>query len=185
LDWIWIWKSWITLLASGKASKSRYRPTAMITICKYYIKPRYGVTRLCPAYLSVKAKSQVFLCASWENLILEMQHSTTRLAKEKISANLNHHSSKKCLFLCVQTNWVCPSRALRFCKNDSDSNHWLWPDSSNSVKKWLVSSRVTIFSMWLELNPSHQNSWLESSHWLESGCHWNQMFGDVVKMNLA
>jgi len=35
------------------------RPTAMITICKYYIKPLEGVNILCSADPSVKAKSQV------------------------------------------------------------------------------------------------------------------------------
>jgi len=43
-------------------------------------------------------------------------------AKQKISANLDHHWSKKCSFLCVQTKWVCPSGIQRFCKTDSDSS---------------------------------------------------------------
>ena len=34
----------------------------------------------------------------------------------------NDHLSKKCSFLCVQTNWVCPSGTQRFCKNDSDAS---------------------------------------------------------------
>jgi len=33
--------------------------------CKYYIKPQQDVNILCPADLSVKAKSQVYLCVSW------------------------------------------------------------------------------------------------------------------------
>jgi len=57
----------------------------MITIYKYYIKSRKRVDILCPDDSSVKAKSLVSLCASWENVILEMQHSTTRQAKQKIS----------------------------------------------------------------------------------------------------
>jgi len=77
---------------------------------------------LCPADPSVKAKSQVSLYASWGHLILKMQHSTTTQAKQKIYANLDHHWSKKRSYLCVQTNWVCPSRTQRFCKNDSDSS---------------------------------------------------------------
>jgi len=28
--------------------------------------------------------------------------------------------AKKCSFLCMQTDWVCPSEAQRFCKNDID-----------------------------------------------------------------
>jgi len=43
------------------------RPTAIITICKYYIKPRKGVNILCPADPS---ESEVFLYASWRHLIL-------------------------------------------------------------------------------------------------------------------
>jgi len=70
----------------------------------------------------VKAKSQVYLYARWGNLILKMQHSTSRQAKQKICANLDHHWSKKCSFLCVQTNWVCPLGTQRYCKNDSDSS---------------------------------------------------------------
>jgi len=33
------------------------------------------------------------------------------------------------------------------------------------------SSRVILWKTWLELSPSHQKPWLESSHWLESRCH--------------
>jgi len=45
----------------------------------------------------------------------------TRQSKQKICANLDYyHWSKKCSLICVQTNWVCPSEAQRFCKNDSD-----------------------------------------------------------------
>jgi len=57
----------------------------------------------------VKAKSQACLYASWGHLIHKMQHSTTRQSKQKISPNLDYHWSKKCSFLCVQTNRVCPS----------------------------------------------------------------------------
>jgi len=63
-----------------------------------------------------------------------MQHSATRQSKQKISPNLDNHWSKKSSFLCVQTNWVCPSGTQRFSKNDSDSSHWLWLESSHSVK---------------------------------------------------
>ena len=64
----------------------------------------------------------------------------------------------------MQTNWVCRTEALRFCKNDSDSSHWLWLESSHSVKK-RDSSRVESpsFSTWLESSQSHQKSWLDSS----------------------
>ena len=82
----------------------------------------------------MKAKSQVCFYAIWEHLILKMQHSATRQSKQKISPNLDNHWSKKSSFLCVQTNWVCPSGTQRFSKNDSDSSHWLWLESSHSVK---------------------------------------------------
>ena len=100
-----------------------------------------------------------------------MQHSTTREAKQKICANLDHHWSKKCLFLSVQTNWVGPSRAQRFCKNDSDpSLESLIVTRVILWKTWLESGRVSIF-----LKVSRVESELpkivtrvESSHWLES-----------------
>ena len=99
----------------------------------------------------MKAKSQVSLYASWGHLILKMHHSTTRQAKQKISTNHDHHWSKKCSFLYVQTNCVCPSETQRFCKNDSDSSHRLW----------LVSNRVILCKTWLE--SSHHFSQSDSS----------------------
>jgi len=79
-------------------------------------------------------------------LILKMQHSTTRQAKQKISANRDHHWSKKCLFLCVQTNWLYPSGTQRFCKNDSDSSLESLTVTRLILRKtWLQSSQVTVF----------------------------------------
>jgi len=126
----------------------------------------------------VKAKSQVSLYASWGNLILKMQHSTTRQAKQKISSNLDHHWSKKYSFLCVQRNWVYPSGTQRFCKNDSDSSfESLSVTRVESFCEKRNSSRIEspFYSAWLESSPSHQNSWLKSSHWLESRYHWIQL----------
>jgi len=40
----------------------------------------------------------------------------TRPSKQKSSYNLDHHWSKICSFLCVQTNWVCSSETQRFCE---------------------------------------------------------------------
>jgi len=80
-----------------------------------------SVSILCSADPSVKAKSQVSIYASWGHFILKMQHTTTRQTN-KICANPDHHWSKKCSFLCVQTKWVGPSGTQRFCKNDSDSS---------------------------------------------------------------
>ena len=80
------------------------------------------------------------------------------------------------LIFCGQTNWVCPSGTQRFCLK------WLWLESrfidydSIRVESFCEkrdSSRVEsrFFSTWLESIPSHQKSWLESSHWLESRYH--------------
>jgi len=99
-----------------------------------------------PTDPSVKAKSQVCLYASRGHLILKMQHSTTRQSKQKISPNLGHHWSKKSLFLCVKTNWICASGTQRFCKNDSDpSLESLIVTRVESICKKRDSSRVTIF----------------------------------------
>ena len=86
-----------------------------------------------------------------------MQHSTTRQAKQKISANLDHHRSKKCSFLCVQTNWIFSSGTQRFCKNDSDSS--LEP---------LTVTRVSQVILW--------KTWLESSH------HFCQRYSSRVRV---
>ena len=51
------------------------------------------------------------------------------------------------------------------------SSHWLWLESSQSVKN-VTRVELPFFSTWLESSPSHQKSWLESSHWLESRYHW-------------
>jgi len=44
---------------------------------------------------------------------------------------------------------------------------WLWLESSHSVKN-VTRVESPSFSTWLESRQSHQKSWLESSHWLES-----------------
>ena len=105
----------------------------------------------------MKAKSPVYLYARWGHLVLKMQHSTTRQAKQKIRANLDHHWSIKCSFLWVQTNRVCPSGTQRYCENDSDSSlESLTVTRVESFCEKRDSSRVTIF-----LNSSRVN---DSSH---------------------
>ena len=74
------------------------------------------------------------------------------------------------LIFCVQTNWVCPSGTQRYCKNDSDSRHWLWLESKHFVKN-VTRVESPFFLTWLESSPSPHKSWLESSHWLESSYH--------------
>jgi len=70
--------------------------------------------------------------------------NTSRQATQKICANLDNHWSKKCLFLCVQTNWVCPSGTQRFYKYDSslesftvtrvESSHYFFQRDSSRVR---------------------------------------------------
>ena len=135
---------------------------------------------LCSADPSVKAKSQVSLYASWGHLILKMQHRNTRQAKQKISANLDHHWSKKFSFFCVQTNWVCPSGPQIFCKNDSDSSRWLWLESSHSVKNVTTFLNVTL----VESESPKSVTGVESSHWLESRYHWLLAVGLIISVEL-
>jgi len=98
-----------------------------------------------------------------------MQHSTTRQAKQKTCANLDHHLSKKMLIsLCanklglsirnseiltltpVLSHWLWLMTLTRV------SSHWLWLDSSHSVKKrdssWFKSP---FFSPSLDSSASH------------------------------
>ena len=105
---------------------------------------------LAPQWKQSLGSTSVQVGESWS-----LKSSIAWQAKQKTSANLDHHWSKKCLFLCVQTNWVCPSGFQRFSKNDSDSS-------------WVI-----LCETWLELSPNHQISWLESLpnnqiSWLES-----------------
>ena len=51
------------------------RSTAMITICKFYIKPRQVVNILCPYWPLSESKVSVCLYTSLGHLILKMQHS--------------------------------------------------------------------------------------------------------------
>jgi len=112
-------------------------------------------------------------------LILKMQHSTARQAKQRISTNLVHHWSKKRSFLCVQTNWVCPTGTQRFCKN------WLWLESqvvdcdSSGVESFCEKRDSSRFespfvSTWFESIPSHQILYssrvIDSSHAITGKC---------------
>jgi len=94
------------LLVSGKDSRSQYKahwPDHDMQILRSNLDEVF-VNMLCSADLSLKSESQVFLHASSGHLIHKIQHSTTRQEKQKISAKLDHHWSKKYSFLCVQTN---------------------------------------------------------------------------------
>ena len=74
-------------------------------------------------------------------------------------------------FVCKQTGFV-NQRLWDFAKMIlfRVSIHWLWLESSHSVKNATRVESLS-FSRWLESSQSHQKSWLESSHWLESRCH--------------
>jgi len=55
-------------------------------------------------------------------------------------------TEEKFSFLCAQTNWVYPSEAQRFCKNDSDSSiESLTVARVESFCEKCDSSRVNIF----------------------------------------
>ena len=102
-------------------------------------------------------------------------YSITRLENQntKFAPILIITGPKSDQFFCMQTNWVCWSEALRFCKNDSESSH--------SVKN-VTRVELPSFSTWLESSQSHQKSWVESSHWLESRYHWTRVtINDLIQ----
>ena len=142
-------------------------PTAIITICKYLIGSWWCVSKsiLCSSIPSLKSKSQVYLCASYEYLTL-IGYSIIRLESQNrkfaliliITGPKNDH-----FFVCKQTGFV-DQRLWDFAKMTLTrvSRHWLWLESSHSVKNvtWVESPS---FSTWLESSQSHQKSWLDSS----------------------
>jgi len=86
------------------------------SLCKYLTGSWWYASRfiLCPSGPSVKSKSQVYLCASYEYLTLGIDYNRTWKSKQKICTNFDHYWSNKWSFLCMQTNWVCRSETLRF-----------------------------------------------------------------------
>ena len=64
------------------------------------------------------------------------------------------------------------------------SSHWLWLESSHSVKN--VTRVVSpVFSTWLESSPIHQKSWLVSSRVIDSShAITNSMLFQTVSANL-
>jgi len=154
-------------------------PTAIITICKYLIGSWWCVNRsiLCPSGPQWKANlrsTSVQVKNTWP-----LGYSITRLRVK--TENLHQFWSlidQKWSFLCMQTNWVCRSEPLRFCKNDSESSlESLIVTRVESFCEKHDSRRVESpsFSTWLESSQSHQKSWLESSHWLESRYHCRKL----------
>jgi len=98
-------------------------------------------------------------------------NNTTWKSKQKICTNFDHYWTKKWSFLCMQTNWVCRSEALRFCKNDSDSSLEslivTQVESSHSVKNVTRGESSNHLSQ-RDSSQSHQKSWLESSRVIDS-----------------
>ena len=146
-------------------------PTAIITIRKYLIGSWWCVNRsiLRPSGPSVKSKSQLYLCASYEYLTLTILYNTTWKSKQKNCTNFDHYWTKNWSFLCMQTNWVCWSEALRFCKNDSDSSRVILSKNVTRVESshhfsQRGSSRVRV-------TKNRDLSQVESIHWLESRYH--------------
>jgi len=151
-------------------------PTAIITICKYLIGSWWCVNRsiVCPSDPQLKENlrsASVQVMNTWP-----LGYSMTRReSQNRKFAPILIITGPKWSFLCMQTSWVCQSEALRFSKNDSDSSLESLivsrVESSHSVKN-VTRGESPFFSTWLESRQSHQKSWLESSHWLESRYHW-------------
>ena len=66
-----------------------------------------------------------------------MQHATTRQAKQNISANLDHHWSKKCYFFVCKRSGFVHQELRDFVKMALTrvSSDRLWLEPSHSVKK--------------------------------------------------
>ena len=126
------------------------------------------VNTLCSADASVKAKSQVSLDASWGHLILKMQHSTTRQAKQKISANIDHHWNKNCSFFVGKRTGFVHQKLRDFVKMTLTrvSSHWLWLESSYSVKNVTGVESSHNFSQHdlsrVRVTKNLDSSWVES-----------------------
>ena len=68
--------------------------------------------------------------------------------------------------MCKRTGFV--HQELRdFVKMTLFSSHWLWLESSHSVKN-VTRVESPFFSTWLESSPSHQKSWLEPSRVIDT-----------------
>ena len=118
-----------------------------------------SVNILCSADPSVKAKAQISLYASWGNSVLKMQHSTTRQEKQKILSSLKQ---KMLISLCANELSLSIKNS-EILTNDADSSHWLWLESSHSVKN-VIHVESPFFPTWFESNWSHDKSWLDSSY---------------------
>ena len=132
---------------------SRYANTALnydkSILCQYYV----------PCWLFSESKASGLPLCTFGTL-WSLKCSIARLeSKQKICANIDYHWSKKYSFLCMQTNWICPSEAQGFCKNGPDS----------SLKSFIVTrvesfcekgdwGRVTIFLNVAQWSLSHQKS---------------------------
>jgi len=59
----------------------------------------------------------------------------TKQSKQDICTNLEHHWSKKCSFLCVQTNCVVHQELKGFVEMTLTrvSSHWLWLEWSRII----------------------------------------------------
>ena len=154
-------------------------PSAIITICKYMIGSWWCVNRsiLCPSVPSVKSKSQVYFCASYEYLTLRISHNTTWKSKQKICTNFDHYRTKEQkMIISLYANElglsIRGSEILQKITLTRVSSHWLWLNSVESFCEKRDSSRVAIFLNVTRVESESQKSRLESSHWLESRYYW-------------
>ena len=152
---------------SAKGSRHSMKPTARITVFKYCIKPRSSGNILCPVVPSVKEKSHVYLCASWDAWSLKCNMERLDRQNRKFAPILITTEAKNAhFFKCTRSGFIY-QEIRDFVKMT------LTRVSSHFVKN-VTRVEWTFFSTWLESSPSHQKSWLESSHWLESRYHCGQ-----------
>jgi len=121
-------------------------PTAIITICKYLIGSWWCVNRstvyctlLAPQWTANLRSTSVHVMNTWP-----LGYSITRLESQNrifaailiITGPKNYHFFVcKKLGLLIQRLWDFAKMTLTRI-----SSHWLWLDSSHSVKTWLDSS---------------------------------------------
>jgi len=123
-------------------------------------------------HLSKSKISGLPLC-KFGNLILKIQHSITRQAKQKISGNLIITEAKNAYFFVFKRTGLVHQEPRDFVKMTliRVSSHWLWRESSHSI---INVTRVESNHHFSQLDPSQvritQNR--DTSHWLESRYHW-------------
>ena len=167
-------------------------PTAKITICKYYIKPRKGVNILCPYWpLSESKVSGLPLRNLWTLLILKMQQ-LDKQNRNLPSILIITEAKNPYFFVCKRTGFV--HQELRdFVKMALTrvSSHWQWLESSRVIlwNTWRHSSRVTIFFNVTRVEseaPKIVTRVIDLSHAITATCTsqswWCRLVGDIYTL---